>query len=59
MAGWSPATSASISPPACGCATEHEPAAGSLRAAQYIYSVAPKDGTTFGTFAAPSPPRRC
>ena len=24
--------------------------AGSLRAAQYIYSVAPKDGTTFGTF---------
>jgi len=26
--------------------------AGSLRAAQYIYSVAPKDGTTFGTFGA-------
>src|SRR5438128_233242 len=24
--------------------------AGSLRAAQYIYSVAPKDGTVFGTF---------
>ena len=24
--------------------------AGSLRAAQYIYSVAPKDGTAFGTF---------
>jgi len=24
--------------------------AGSLRAAQYIYSVAPRDGTTFGTF---------
>jgi len=24
--------------------------AGSLRAAQFIYSVAPKDGTTFGTF---------
>jgi len=24
--------------------------AGSLRAAQYLYSVAPKDGTTFGTF---------
>src|SRR2546426_669764 len=26
--------------------------AGSLRAAQYLYSVAPKDGTAFGTFGA-------
>src|SRR5215470_16365448 len=26
------------------------PGAGSLRAAQYLYSVAPKDGTVFGTF---------
>jgi tripartite-type tricarboxylate transporter receptor subunit TctC len=29
--------------------------AGSLRAAQFIYSVAPKDGTTFGTFGRTIP----
>ncbi len=30
---------------------QNMPGAGSLRAANYIYSVAPKDGTTFGLFA--------
>ncbi len=30
---------------------ENMPGAGSLRAANYIYSVAPKDGATFGLFA--------
>jgi tripartite-type tricarboxylate transporter receptor subunit TctC len=30
---------------------ENMPGAGSLRAANYIYSVAPKDGSTFGLFA--------
>ncbi|HTV36684.1 MAG TPA: tripartite tricarboxylate transporter substrate-binding protein [Xanthobacteraceae bacterium] len=30
---------------------ENMPGAGSLRAANYIYSVAPKDGSTFGMFA--------
>ena len=30
---------------------QNMPGAGSLRGANYIYNVAPKDGTTFGTFA--------
>lgn len=30
---------------------QNMPGAGSLKAANYIYSVAPKDGATFGTFA--------
>jgi tripartite-type tricarboxylate transporter receptor subunit TctC len=30
---------------------QNMPGAGSLRAANYLYSVAPKDGTVFGTFA--------
>jgi hypothetical protein len=33
------------------CRICREPGAGSLRAANYIYSVAPKDGTAFGLFA--------
>ena len=33
--------------------------AGSLKAATYIYSVAPKDGLVIGTFRAASPSRRC
>jgi tripartite-type tricarboxylate transporter receptor subunit TctC len=34
---------------------QNMPGAGSLRAANYIYSVAPKDGTVFGTFARNMP----
>jgi tripartite-type tricarboxylate transporter receptor subunit TctC len=34
---------------------ENMPGAGSLRAANYIYSVAPKDGSTFGLFARDIP----
>jgi tripartite-type tricarboxylate transporter receptor subunit TctC len=34
---------------------QNMPGAGSLRAANYLYSVAPKDGTTFGTFARTLP----
>src|SRR6266513_795569 len=30
--------------------TQNMPGAGSLKAANYIYNVAPKDGTVFGTF---------
>src|SRR3954469_21913605 len=30
---------------------QNMPGAGSLRGANYIYNVAPKDGTVFGTFA--------
>src|SRR5205823_3698057 len=30
--------------------TQNMPGAGSLRAAQHLYSAAPKDGTTIGTF---------
>src|SRR5215217_7038 len=30
---------------------QNMPGAGSLRGANYIYNVAPKDGTAFGTFA--------
>ena len=30
---------------------QNMPGAGSLRAANYLYTVAPKDGTVFGTFA--------
>jgi tripartite-type tricarboxylate transporter receptor subunit TctC len=30
---------------------QNQPGAGSLKAANYIYSAAPKDGTAFGTFA--------
>jgi tripartite-type tricarboxylate transporter receptor subunit TctC len=31
------------------------PGSGSLKAAQFIYDVAPKDGTVFGTFSRGSP----
>jgi tripartite-type tricarboxylate transporter receptor subunit TctC len=34
---------------------QNMPGAGSLRGANYIYNVAPKDGTTFGTFARNMP----
>jgi len=34
---------------------QNMPGAGSLRAANYLYSVAPKDGTVFGTFARNMP----
>lgn len=34
---------------------QNMPGAGSLRAANYLYNVAPKDGTTFGTFARTLP----
>jgi tripartite-type tricarboxylate transporter receptor subunit TctC len=34
-----------------GVVVQNLPGAGSLRAANYIYSVAPKDGTAFGLFA--------
>jgi tripartite-type tricarboxylate transporter receptor subunit TctC len=34
---------------------QNMPGAGSLRAANYLYSVAPKDGTMFGTFARNMP----
>lgn len=33
---------------------QHMPGAGSLRAANYIANVAPKDGTTLGVFSAPA-----
>jgi tripartite-type tricarboxylate transporter receptor subunit TctC len=32
-------------------AVQNKPGAGSIRAADYLYSVAPKDGTVFGGFA--------
>src|SRR5262245_60229033 len=34
---------------------QNMPGAGSLRGANYIYNVAPKDGTAFGTFARNMP----
>src|ERR687894_2300737 len=34
---------------------QNMPGAGSLRAANYLYNVAPRDGTAFGTFARNMP----
>ena len=38
-----------------GIVVQNMPGAGSLRAANYLYNVAPKDGTVFGTFARNMP----
>ena len=49
--GISPATWASTSPAIRPSCRRTWPARGSLRAANFIYTAAPKDGTAFGTFA--------
>ena len=49
------ATSASTSRAIPTIVVQNMPGAGSLRAANYLYSVAPKDGTVFGTFARNMP----
>ena len=49
--GISPATWASTSPASPTIVPQNMAGAGSLRAANFIYSAAPKDGTAFGTFA--------
>jgi tripartite-type tricarboxylate transporter receptor subunit TctC len=38
-----------------GIVVQNMPGAGSLRAVNYLYNVAPKDGTVFGTFARSMP----
>ena len=58
MAGCSRATSGKYIPGNPTVVVQNMPGAGSLRAANYLYNIAPKDGTVFGTFARDMPLHR-